>query len=174
MPAASTLFNNKPIRYIRAFLGLGRTGSKIDQSQQTQQHGPAFFEVDLDVTAAQIIAGPVTVVPDSMVPPGYKLYLTDYQIRWGGTAFTTATDVRISDTNSTPVDFVTVTVANTGSNNIHRLSPTGVTQTGVTQGAGIVNRGGGTSGKGLQIRTTGSTPAAGSAFSVYVRGYFSP
>lgn len=135
--------------------------------------GPCQFEAEVEITAAQLIAGAVVLLPDSLVPRNCKCFIRDYEIRWGGSAFATATDVRLSDTNASPVDFVTVLVANT-LNALHRLSPTGVTQTGVTQSTALTSTAsdGGTVGKGLQVRTTGSTPTAGSTFRVYVRGFF--
>ncbi len=137
--------------------------------------GPCFFTVDVDVTAAQLIAGAVTILADSLVPRNCKCYIRDYQIRWGGVAFATATDIRLSDTNAAPVDFVTVLIANTV-NIFHRLSASVVAMVGVTQGAALTSQAtdGGTVGKGLQIRSTGAAPTAGSTFRVTVSGYFAP
>jgi len=133
--------------------------------------GPCQFETEVEVTAAMLIAGAVTVLPDASVPRNCKVYLRDYQFRWGSTAFATASNIFLSDTNASPVDFVTVTVGAAASA-IHRFSPTGVTQTNVTQGAALIGPAdGGTTGKGLQVRTN-VAPTLGSTFRVYVRGFF--
>lgn len=159
MPATGKIFVDK----------LVKLAQKLYRGDIEAGDGPCEFFVDRTVTAAQLIAGPVTLINDSDVPSGYKLYVTELTIRWGATAFATATDVRVSDTNSTPVDFVTVLVANT----------TGVTswpidETGVTWGSALNSRTGATAGKGLRVRTTGSTPTSGSSFIVTVKGYIAP
>lgn len=155
-------FLNAAVSLVMAVLG----GRRVVESA-----GVCGFEYEVDITAAQLIAGQVQIFPDGVVPTGCKPFLEDYQINWGATAFGAATDVRISDGT---VDFVTIAIANT-LNALHRKSPTGVTQTGVTQGAAIIGAPGvlgGTVNKGLLVRTTGSTPTLGSTFRVYVKGYF--
>lgn len=141
--------------------------------RNVESAGAAEFCVERDITAAELIAGAVTILPDGEVPAGCKPFIDDYQINWGATAFGAATAVVLQDTGGATT-FLSVLVANT-LNALHRLSPTGVTQTGVTQGAALIGAPaalGGVSGKGLRVATTGSTPTLGSTFRIMVRGYF--
>jgi hypothetical protein len=132
--------------------------------------GACQFVVDKDILASDLAAGDVTLVKDSEVPRGHKCYVTNYQLRFGNTAFATATDVRLSDNASTPTDFVTVTIANT--TGFKHL--TSASQTGVTHGSALLQRTGGAAEKGIRLRTTGSAPTAGSDFSIRVEGFFAP
>lgn len=142
----------------------------IVRGKPSTSDGACSFVVDKDVTAADLIAGDVTLVADSDVPRGHKCYITDYQLRFGGTAFATATDVRISDTAPSPTDFVTVAIANT--TGFKHL--TSASQTGVTNGNALLLRQGGAAGRGIRLRTTGSAPTAGSDLSVRIEGFFAP
>ncbi len=158
----------------RGRLDVGNTGSSNWVGE-----GPCVFEVDVPFTAAQLNAGSVTLIDPAVVPRGLKLYVTDWAIRFGGVAFATANDARIStlaaasDANAV-ADFVTVAAANTTG---YASRGAGTTpSTGVTQGTPFREGTGGTVNQGLQLRlaTAGgvtTTGTAGAAGSVYVRGY---
>ncbi len=107
------------------------------------------LSVEAVVTLAQLNAGAV-LVPEV---PGRVYRPLGFFVKMNGT-FTTCTDMRISDTNSAPVDIVTIVVAQMGTGLIH------------TEDAGTHTLGAGlmadlTAGKGIQIRKTGSTAAGG-------------
>jgi hypothetical protein len=105
-----------------------------------------------NVLLADVNAG-YTVVPAN---PSRTLRPIGFFIRVNG-AWTTGTDVRISDTAASPVDIVTFAQANLTNANTF----TGASQTGQTLGAGFLVPL--TAGKGIQFRSTGSAMAAGTS-----------
>lgn len=146
-------------------------GGIVSSNQITSAgDGPAWFRVAKSVTAAEVIAGAVTLLSDSDVPYGLKVVPTNVVINFdGSTAFTTATDIRVSDTSGTPIDFVTVAIANTTGT---KVVPVASAPTGVTVGTAMKNlNASGAAGKGLQLRTTGSTPAAGATLYLVIEGF---
>lgn len=156
-----TTYKDKQLPVVSSLAG----SSLIDSADM----GPVMFECMTSVTAAQIAAGAVTLISDSDVPTGSKLVPLSIIIHFhASTAFTTATDIRLSDTATSPIDFITVAIANTtGTKSLP--NPEAVTGVTVSTDYRTFNASG-NSGKGLQIRSTGSTPAAGDTFYVYVRG----
>lgn len=131
--------------------------------------GACTFEIDQAFTTSTLTGtASVTLLEDAAVPTGLKCYITEYVIRFGSTAF--AANVKISDSNSTPVDFVTVLAANTTG---YYCNTCGTLPTGLTQEAALTANSGGTASKGLVLRSA-STQSLGSAGSVYIRGYFAP
>lgn len=107
------------------------------------------------VTLAQLNAGK-TLVPEV----GGRTYnVVGFWVKFNGT-FTTATDIRLSDTNGTPVDILTIAIAQAGDGVTHAL---GVgTHTLGTLFANL------TASKGIQIRKTGSDAAGGTDIRVGV------
>ena len=119
--------------------------------------GDRIFSVEDTVTLAQLNAGK-TIVADAA---GRTLKVVSILMVFTG-GFTTSTDIRISDTNSSPVDVVTVAIA--GATNGARIGDTSTTN--VTFGAGFnANL---TADKGIQVRKTGGTAAAGTSILVRV------
>lgn len=96
------------------------------------------------VTIAQINAGYTLVAAVT----GRTITVTNFWMKAVGN-FTSATDVRLSDTAGTPVDVVTVVVANFQTGNL--VTPAG--GTGITIGTFAAPL---TISKGLQLRQTGS------------------
>lgn len=171
-------------RLVQQAVGLfrGRIDVGAAVGSNWQGEGSCLFEVDVPYSAAQLNTGSVPLIEASAVPRGMRLYVTDWAIRFGGTAFATANDVRISTLagpgdSAAITDFVTVAVANT---NQFQTRGSGTSpSTGVTQGPAFRDGTGGTVNQGLQIRLANSagatvTGTAGSNGSVYVRGYFAP
>lgn len=107
----------------------------------------------------------VSIIPDSYVGAGEKVYLITYVARVNGTTGwgTTAT-VKLQDTNGTPVDMVTWAVA--GMTNQARLVP-GTANTTLEDAYSLGT--GGTAGKGLQLK--GNANGTGSDFVVTVLAY---
>lgn len=69
------------------------------------------FHATATITSAAA-ATPVNLVPDTAVPAGKKCYLEGFLLRVNGaTGWGTTANVKIQDTNGTPVDFATVLVA---------------------------------------------------------------
>lgn len=122
----------------------------------TDLSGPDVKSVEATVTLAQLNAGYTLVAG-----VGKRKYRPiGFYIEFNG-SFITATDIRLSDTNSSPVDIVTIEIAQAG---------TGVSHSHVhgtnTKGAGFLADL--TEGKGIQIRKTGSTAAGGTNIKVNV------
>jgi len=121
-----------------------------------------FFGYDLYnapavVTLAQLNAGYTLVA----AAPSFTLRVVDFLIIPTGT-FTTATDIRLSDTTATPVDIATLVIANATNNNVVQPGATGLT---LNAGFGVPL----TANQGLQIRKTGSSAAGGTSLLVLVR-----
>jgi hypothetical protein len=110
---------------------------------------PGINTVTKTVTLAQLNAGHVLV-------PAYgacKYRVVGFLILPNGT-FTTATDVRLSDTAGTPVDIATIAIADVVDN----------AQLGEDDPLAVLGAGWAaplTGGKGIQIRKTGSAAAGG-------------
>lgn len=124
----------------------GRTVFVLDAA-----FGPVHA-VYFTATLAQINAGYTAIAADAnrkIVPVGAR-------IKCNG-SFTTLTDIRLSDTAASPVDILTLNQAQATSGAI--ASDQG--GTGVTVGAGFGAAL--TSGKGVQIRQTGSAGAGGTS-----------
>lgn len=110
------------------------------------------YSVESTVTLAELNAGKTIVA----AVPGRTIKPVSVLIVFTG-AHTTATDVRISDTSSGPVDVVTVAIA--GATNGARIHDGSTTN--VTFGAGYnANL---TADYGLQVRKTGSSAAGGTS-----------
>jgi hypothetical protein len=106
-------------------------------------------------------------------PKGCKIVLTYIEVVFTGTAWTVGTDIRISDTNASPVDFVTITAAAAIANQV-AFGPgnvLGTATSGITWGLACNPSIGATLEKGLVLRATG-TFTGGSAITAYVEGYF--
>jgi|SRR5579872_313034 len=117
----------------------------------------ASLSVTVTATIAQINAG-LTLVAGVA---GRTITVTNFYMMAHGN-FTTATDVRISDTASSPVDVVTVVVADFQDTNI--VTPAG--GTGITVGTFAAPL---TAGKGLQLRKTGSSITVATSATVTVQ-----
>lgn len=115
-----------------------------------------LLSVEFVVTLAELNAGK-TLVPSV---PGRKYKPVDFYVKFTGT-FTTATDIRLSDLNSSPVDIVTIAIAQAGDGVYHTRSK-GTN----TLGAGFMAEL--TAGKGIQIRKTGSAAAGGTSVTVQI------
>lgn len=170
MPKSGSQFRDKVFLHTLTYQGPKTPATNVSDAMLDTREGRGVFEAEFQIgtdasTALSAVNSGATLIPDSQVPRGCRVYVTDVEFKFNGTAFATSTDIRISDTAATPVDFATVAIANTGS--FQRLGGANV-----TAGAGIAN--GGTVGRGLRIRQTGTAATAGHAFRVYVRGYFAP
>lgn len=112
--------------------------------------GAQTLTVSGAATLAQINAGTALIAAVT----GITLRVVNFRLQVN-TSFITATDIRLSDTASSPVDIVTLAIANATDGNI--ITPDG--GTGITIGAGY--NAALTASKGVQIRKTGSTAASG-------------
>lgn len=112
----------------------------------------------VSVTLAELNAGKVIIA----AIPGRTIKIVGYTMIFNGT-FTTATDIRLQDSNSSPVLISTVAIANaTAAQNAN----SDVVGTGVTNGAGcFANL---TASKGVSIAKTGSSAAGGTSIMVKV------
>lgn len=119
-----------------------------------------FFSVAVPVSAG---TATTTIIPDSQIPAGKKVYLIDYAITSAGSAWTTGTNIKIQDSPGT-VTFATVTTANLPTSSASVTSVLGTS----TKGEGLAT--GGTAAKGLVLTQTGSY-AGSDAITVRVTGY---
>jgi hypothetical protein len=129
----------------------GRTVFFVDAISAPQPK----YTVIVTATLAQINAGLVIVPADplrTITPTGFRLLITGN--------FATGTDVRLSDTNGTPVDIVTVLTAELTNGAI--IGTGG--GTGITYGAGFAAPL--TAGAGVQIRDTGTAMTGGTSIQV--------
>lgn len=120
-----------------------------------------FVRATATITSAAA-ATAVSLIPDSMVGAGEKCYLMGFIGRVNGTTVwgTTAT-VKIQDTNSSAVDFVTAAVAAlTSQARIYPGTANVTSEDAYSLGTG------GTAGKGLQLK--GNANGTGSDFVVSV------
>lgn len=118
---------------------------------------PVYSKI-VSVTLAELNAGKVIIA----AIPGRTIKVVGYTMIFNGT-FTTATDIRLQDSNSSPVLISTVLIANaTAAQNAN----SDVVGTGVTNGAGcFANL---TASKGVAIAKTGSSAAGGTNIMVKV------
>lgn len=156
--AAEALENSSPA------LKNARAGQRmIDLETSLNRAEP--FSVTATITSAAA-ATAVSLIADSAVPTGKKCYVTGFIGRVNGTTVwaTTAT-VKIQDTNSSAVDFVTMAVAALTSQ--ARVYPG---TANVTTENAMANGTGGTVNKGLQLK--GDANGTGSDLIVTVTGFF--
>ncbi len=118
--------------------------------------GRKLLSVEATVTLAELNAGKTILA----APAGRKFKPVDFFIKFTG-AFLTATDIRLSDLATVPVDIVTIAIAQAGDGVIH------------TRDAGTHTLGAGflaalTAGKGIQIRKTGADATGGTSVLVQV------
>lgn len=106
----------------------------------------------------------VNLLLDAHVPTGQKAYLQGFLVRVNGaTGWGTTATVKIQDTNGTPVDFVTITVA--ALTNAARVGPW---SSHVTLETAFASGTGGTAVKGLRVK--GDANGTGSDIIVSVWG----
>jgi hypothetical protein len=127
--------------------GTGRTVDFIDALGAPQK----TFTVAAVVTQAQLNAGQIIVPADplrNIIPVGAQVIVTG--------SLSALTDLRISDTNGTPVDIVTILQAQlTNGANLSTYGGTGITLG--TFGLAV------TAGAGIQVRKTGSAATGGTS-----------
>lgn len=105
------------------------------------------FHRTATITSAAAVT-PVSLLADADVPAGKKVYLQGFIARVNGaTVWATTANVKIQDTNGTPVDFVTMAVAALTAN--ARVVP-GTADT-VLESA-YASGSGGTAAKGLRLK----------------------
>lgn len=109
-------------------------------------------------TLAELNAGK-TLIPEL---PGRTIKIIGYTLLFTG-AFTTATDIRLQDTNGTPVVITTVAIAAATAG--AKISSEAVVAN-VTDGAGLFANL--TIGKGVKIVKTGSSAAGGTSISIKI------
>jgi hypothetical protein len=121
------------------------------------------FVVTATLTSAAA-ATAVSLIADSRVPAGRKVYVSDYTATVNGaTDWATTANVKIQDTEGTPVDFVTFTASELDGNEIHKPGTTGdALENAYKLGTG------GTAAKG--IRVVGNANGTGSDLVVTVQG----
>lgn len=146
---------------LRAGSTLQFTGGKILSG--TTEVGVPFTATATITSAAAATA--VTLIPDSAVPPGKKVYVTGFVGKVNGaTLWATTASVKIQDSNGTPVDYFTMLVAALTANAEVRPGTTNVTS------EAAYNLGtGGTAAKGLRLK--GNANGTGSSLVVTVTGY---
>ncbi len=128
----------------------GRTVDFVDALGAAQTEKGILFTA----TLTQINAGLIFLPGDpnrTIIPVGFRLLVTGN--------FATLTDIRLSDTNGTPVDIVTILQAQLTTGAIFGTG----TAAGVTFGAGFGAPL--TAGAGVQIRQTGSAGTGGTSVS---------
>jgi hypothetical protein len=127
-------------------------------------NGMEFFSRTVTITSAAA-ATPVSILADGDVGTGRKVYVHQIiAVVGGGVAWATTANVKVQDTNSSPVDFFTMLVAALTANaNISFASAN------TTMNAATIGMTGGTAGKGLQV--VGNANGTGSTLTVTVRGF---
>jgi hypothetical protein len=140
------------------------TGARVKDLETAMNLAQPFCKTATITSAAAATA--VSLLADSEVPTGKKCYVTGFIGRVNGTTVwaTTAT-VKIQDTNSSAVDFVTMAVAALTSQ--ARVYPG---TANVTTENAMANGTGGTASKGLQLK--GDANGTGSDLIVTVTGFF--
>lgn len=112
--------------------------------------GPVEFVMESATLTSAAAATAVNIIPDARVGTGRKFYMTGYISRVNGaTNWATTANIKIQDTNGTPVDFITIAVNAASTNGNIRTVP-GNAQ--VTLENAFANGTGGTAAKGLQIK----------------------
>lgn len=123
---------------------------------------PEFFMETVTITSAAA-ATAVSVLSDARVGPDRKVYVLGVNGKVnGGTLWATTANVKIQDTNTSAVDFVTFLVAALTANAEVGHFTAGVMEDAMSLGTG------GTQGKGLQIK--GDANGTGSNFTVTIYG----
>lgn len=137
--------------------GFASTGQNYitDSSLNLVAVNPTYTKV-ATVTLAQLNAG-FTIIPDI---PGRTIVPVDYLIVVNGT-FLTATDIRLQDSNGSPVLLTTILIAAATAG--AKIS-NDVVIANVTDGAGMYASL--TAGKGIQIVKTGSAATGGTSLLV--------
>ena len=125
-----------------------------DPNNQYPFFDDEIYSIEATVTLAQLNAG-FTFLPAA---GGVTIKVVGYYMKCTG-AFTTATDIRISDTTGTPVDVVTLAIAGATSGAVITEALTTNITLG-TFGAPL------TASQGLQLRKTGSSAAGGTSIFV--------
>lgn len=118
--------------------------------------GSKLVSKEFTVTLAELNTGKTLIAGVD----GRVLKPIDFFIKFNG-GFTTATDIRLSDTSGSPVDIVTIAIAQATNGAIHTRSK-GTN----TLGSGFMANL--TAGKGIQIRKTGSNAAGGTDIVVQI------
>ena len=141
-----------------------RTGQRIKDVETAMNLAQPFHKTATITSAAAATA--VSLLADSEVPTGKKCYITGFIARVNGaTNWGTTATVKIQDTNSSAVDFVTMAVAAlTGNTTVFPHT------SNVTLGSAILLGSGGTASKGLQLK--GNANGTGSDLVVTVFGFF--
>lgn len=127
-----------------------------------------YFDVSGTITSAAA-ATAVNILPDARVGPARKVYLTGGLMRVNGaTGWGTTANVKLQDTNSSAVDFITVLVALlTNAARVDFQPKANIT----LEDAFSLNTGG-TLGKGLQLK--GDANGTGSDLYVRCWGWLRP
>lgn len=130
------------------FAGGRRKHYIVTEGKTGSQEPVEFFYETATITSAAA-ATPVNIIPDARVGTGRKVYLQGYVTKVdGATNWATTGNLKIQDTNGTPVDFVTITVnAATTNGNVETV----VGMSNVAMEDAYSEGSGGTAGKGLQV-----------------------
>lgn len=122
---------------------------------------PAEIVFETFTLTSAAAATAVSVIPEARVGAGRKIYLLDFGAKVnGGTEWGTTANVKIQDTNSSAVDFVTILQASLTAN-----AELGKFTSGVGEAAMLLGTGG-TAGKGLQVK--GDANGTGSSLTGWV------
>jgi hypothetical protein len=141
-----------------------RVGSAFVGTTNLAPNGVECFSRTVTITSAAA-ATPVSILADAEVGTGRKVYVQQVIATVGGaTAWATTANVKVQDTNSSPVDFFTMLVAALGAN---ARAVFGSASTTIETAAGTMT--GGTAGKGLQV--VGNANGTGSTLTVTVTGF---
>lgn len=135
-------------------VGLGKDTDRgaIDLS------GRGLKAVEAIVTLAQLNAGHTILAGVT----GRRFRVVDFIIRFNGT-FLTSTDIRLSSTEGTPSDIVTIAIAQAGTGVVHRPGVGTNTLTIANFGTSSL-----VAGTGIQLRQTGLAATGGTDVSVVV------
>lgn len=124
----------------------------------------APFHVTGTLTSAAA-ATAVNLLPAASVPAGRKVYVTGFTAFVNGaTDWATTASVKIQDTHTTPVDFITLTASALDGSEVHHIG-----SDSVTVEAAVKSGTGGTAAKGLQVK--GDANGTGSDLIVTVWGF---
>lgn len=172
MPKDSGLFFNKLFDIIvtKIFNYNKQTAFNMDHPAE----GRGEFICYGQLLLTDLNAAPQIIIPESEVPKGLKVYVTDIRMgEIGGAAAAGGTSLKLQDTNGMPVDFITFggTIATTlpSGANIFYGYALGTT----TYENALKQLTGGTASKGLQWKGAG-TFTGNCKFNYMVRGYFAP
>lgn len=139
----------------------------VTEGRTTNVDEPIELVMESATLTSAAAATAVNIIPDARVGTGRKFYMTGYISRVNGaTNWATTANIKIQDTNGTPVDFITIAVNAASTNGNIRTVP-GNAQ--VTLENAFANGTGGTAGKGIQVK--GDANGTGSDMIVTVFGY---